>query len=169
MSKKRKNEGISRPIEDPFSMSNSSKALLCKDQCVKVQEILLEVISTKKSLHRSTLKSLNHARELLNDVVTHLSASVPWHERMAYERLKKRQAEKHKMGATSEPKKELCPTKKRPKRKAKVAEEMRRQKDGRAAMVAVSKMRSAMKVFFPGESKPSTPKEIGHLLQSAAK
>ena len=64
------------------------------------------------------------------------------------------------MGTTSEPKKELCPTKKRSKRKVKVVEEIRRQKDGRAAMVAVSKMRSAMKVFSQEKANRQLQKKL---------
>ena len=95
MSKKLKNNAISRSITDSFSMINSNKAIVCKDQCMNMQKILLQVLNETKMSSRD-VKNLKFAHDLLDNVVTQLSSCVPWHERMAYERLKKRQEIKNK-------------------------------------------------------------------------
>ena len=139
------------------------------------KKILIQLIDQTKSLSQSDVNNLKFAHDLLDNVVTHLSSCVPWHERMTYERLKKRQEVKNKHADGRSIKTELFPVKKKsqPKRKSAVKEDMRRQEDGRAASLIIYKVRykvrEEIKVFSPGENKPSTPKVIGNLLKAATK
>ena len=162
---------MSRSITDSFSMTNSNKAIVCRDQCIDVQNILLQVLDETKSISSRDVKNLKFAHDLLENVATQLASCVPWHERMAYERLKKRQEVKIKHAGENAMPKKVFPKKQkpRPKRKSTVREDIRRQEDGRAASLIIHKTRAELKVFSPGESKPSTPQAIGNLLKAAAK
>ena len=149
--KKRKAGATIRSISDPFSMTNSHKDIICRDECLNVQKILMEMIEQeKKSMSRRNVTNLNLAQDLLKNVVTHLPSCVPWAERVAYERLKKRQEIKNKLAGASGIKKQLFPEKKktRKKRKSVMKEDLRRQEDGRAAKLIMYKVREEMKIFF---------------------